>query len=249
MTQNLNAALRRQSRLPLSLKIKYVLRSRLERGEWPVGARIPTLPELMREYGVSRATLRAALDELEAEGLIERTRGKGTYVIGDAAKEHWLMLPTDWKSLVKHIEHLRVRFDVLETGLGSLPPELADAHVASSYWWSMRVNWTDSLPYSLNTVYVASRLAERQLERFETEPVLPVLARHFRSELRTATQVLTIRGADATAARHLDVEIGVPVAQALRVAKNARGETVYAARVLYPAKYLYIETHFHPFDE
>ncbi len=249
MTPALDATLRKRTRLPLSLKIKYILRSRLERGEWPIGTQIPTLPELVEQYGVSRATVRAALDELAREGLIERTRGKGTFVIGDAAKEHWLMLPTDWRSLVRHIEHLDVSFTVLEVGQGGLPLELSSEQVAQSYWWTTRINRTADIAYSLNTVYVAERLACQQKKAFESEPVLPVMARHFSDELRTATQMLTIRAADAQVARHLDIDIGMPVAQALRIAKNAQQETVYAARILYPAKYLYIETHFQPFDE
>ncbi|TEA77003.1 GntR family transcriptional regulator [Allopusillimonas ginsengisoli] len=249
MTSALNATLRKRTRLPLSLKIKYILRSRLERGEWPIGTQIPTLPELVEQYGVSRATVRAALDELAREGLIERTRGKGTFVINDAAKEHWLMLPTDWRSLVRHIEHLDVRFTVLDVGRGALPPELSDDHVADAYWRTTRINWTANIPYSLNTVYVAERLARQQQQAFETEPVLPVMARYFKEEIRTATQMLTIRAADALMARHLDIDIGMPVARALRIAKNAQQETVYAASILYPAKYLYIETHFQPFDE
>lgn len=246
---NLEATLRKHTRLPLSLKIKYILRTRLERGEWPIGTQIPTLPELIQEYGVSRATIRAALDELAREGLIERTRGKGTFVIGDAAKEHWLMLPTDWRALVRHIENLDVQFTLLDQGNGVLPDELSDGPVAPTYWWTTRVNRTKAMPYSLNTVYVAQRLVPGNEEAFEKGPVLPVLAQRFRHEIRTATQVLTIRSADAVIAKHLDIDIGMPVAQALRTAKNAQRETVYAARILYPAKYLYIETHFQPFDE
>ncbi|MDV2114760.1 hypothetical protein [Alcaligenes faecalis] len=51
MVDPTRSSLRKQSKLPLSLKVKYTLRARLERGEWPVGTRIPTLEELMQEYG------------------------------------------------------------------------------------------------------------------------------------------------------------------------------------------------------
>src|SRR5690606_7119513 len=129
------------------------------------------------------------------------------------------------------------------------PPELSDEHVADAYWRTTRINWTAGIPYSLNTVYVAERLARQHQQAFETEPVLPVMARYFKEEIRTATQMLTIRAADALMARHLEIDIGMPVARALRIAKNAQQETVYAASILYPAKYLYIETHFQPFDE
>jgi GntR family transcriptional regulator len=249
MIESIHTALKKQSRLPLSLKLKYVLRARLERGEWALGARIPTLLELVAEYGVSRATVRAALDELETEGLIQRTRGKGTFVTGDAAKEHWLMLPTDWRSLVRHIEHLKVRFVTLDSGVGILPPEVPEQSADQLYWWTLRINWTDHIPYSLNTVYVAKRLFDLKQAEFEAEPVLPAVNRYFRAELHSATQVLTIRAADALAAKHLHLEIGTAVAQALRVARNAAGEVVYVARVLYPAKYLSVETHFHPDGE
>jgi GntR family transcriptional regulator len=249
MADNIHSVLKKQSRLPLSLKVKYVLRTRLERGEWTVGTRIPTLLELVAEYGVSRATVRAALDELQQEGLIERTRGKGTFVIGDASKEHWLMLPTDWRSLVEHIEHLKVRFTVLDSGYGSLATEISTQTPAPAYWWTTRVNWTDDIPYSFNTVYVIKRLLDLKKTRFESEPILPVINRYFKDELHSASQVLTIRAADGVVAKELHIEIGTAVAQALRVARNAQQEIVYAARVLYPAKYLSIETQFHPREE
>jgi len=248
MPDTINTTLRQQSRLPLSLKVKYTLKARLERGDWPVGTRIPTLLELVDEYGVSRATIRAALDELAREGLIERTRGKGTFVIGDAAKEHWLMLPTDWRSLISHIEHLNVQIVTLDSGRGGLPPELAEGGATSGYWWTTRINSTDGLPYSLNTVYVAERLFKNWAREFEVEPILLVMRRRCKSELQSATQTLTVRAADATAAKHLRIEIGMPIVRVVRVAKNAKGEIVYAATVLYPAKYLYIENHFSPLE-
>ena len=247
MAENDYSALRQQSRLPLSLKVKYTLRARLERGEWPVGFRIPTLEELVAEYGVSRATVRAALDELEQEGLIERTRGKGTFVIRDVRNDQWLMLPTDWASLISHIENLNVEFDVLEAGHGALPAEfVVDAVADDKYWWETRVNRTKSVPYSLNTVYVTNRLTKGRLRAFRSEPVLPVLNRHCRDELHTAYQTLMIKMADASIARPLGIEIGMPVARVVRVAKNVHNVVVYAARVFYPANYLFIRNDFQP---
>jgi GntR family transcriptional regulator len=44
------------------------------------GDQLPTEPHLVREHGVSRLTIRHALDVLQAEGLIERFHGRGTFV-------------------------------------------------------------------------------------------------------------------------------------------------------------------------
>lgn len=46
------------------------LRGQIERGELPPGARVPTEPELMERYGLSRGTVRQALQQLEQAGLV-----------------------------------------------------------------------------------------------------------------------------------------------------------------------------------
>jgi DNA-binding GntR family transcriptional regulator len=49
-------------------------------GEWPDGSKIPTEMELCDVYGVSRVTIRRALEGLVSNGYISRTRGKGSFV-------------------------------------------------------------------------------------------------------------------------------------------------------------------------
>ena len=66
--------------LPLYRQIESDLRERIRTGGLLPGARIAPEPELMAEYGVSRATVRQGLAGLVAEGLLEIRRGLGTYV-------------------------------------------------------------------------------------------------------------------------------------------------------------------------
>ena len=49
-------------------------------GRWPVGTRLPTESELAGEYGVSRVTLRQAVQALVHVGLLQTIQGSGTFV-------------------------------------------------------------------------------------------------------------------------------------------------------------------------
>lgn len=56
------------------------LKNRIASGYYESGAQFPSEVELVEQYGVSRSTVRSALSALEAEGLIVRRWGVGTFV-------------------------------------------------------------------------------------------------------------------------------------------------------------------------
>lgn len=56
------------------------LRELVAAGEWPIGTRIPTEPELVEQIGVGRNTIREAVRALAHAGILEVRQGDGTYV-------------------------------------------------------------------------------------------------------------------------------------------------------------------------
>ena len=67
-------------RTSLSKQVSDQLEAMIEAGEYEVGQKIPTEPELMQMFEVSRNTVREAVQSLTWSGILEVKQGAGTYV-------------------------------------------------------------------------------------------------------------------------------------------------------------------------
>ena len=73
-------ALARVKRAKIKEQIVEQLRDQIVRGVWPPGSKIPSENELTRRLGVSRVSLREALQNLASLGLLVSRQGGGTYI-------------------------------------------------------------------------------------------------------------------------------------------------------------------------
>lgn len=87
---------------PLYHQIFIIVRSKILRGEFKAGDKLPAEPELMEKFQVSRTTIRLALDKLVNEGLIYRQRGRGTFVSAPRIEQ-------DLNQGIRFVESLRQR--------------------------------------------------------------------------------------------------------------------------------------------
>ena len=62
-------------------EVKQKITEDLVRGRYPMGQALPAEKDLSKELDVSIGTLRKAVDELVAEGIVVRRQGRGTYVV------------------------------------------------------------------------------------------------------------------------------------------------------------------------
>jgi DNA-binding FadR family transcriptional regulator len=96
--------------------------SRIHDGTWPPGYQLPAERELVQVFGVARNTLRKALAELEASGVIERQVGRGTFIAHGAAGA--TSEPSSAQALLARI-HGASPIDVMELRL-SLEPAFVE---------------------------------------------------------------------------------------------------------------------------
>ena len=69
-----------QSPIPLYHQLADILLAGIRSGDYAPGACIPSEPQLAKEYGIGRPTVRQAIDMLVRRGMLSRRRGSGTYV-------------------------------------------------------------------------------------------------------------------------------------------------------------------------
>jgi len=74
------SAIDHDGKTPVYLQLAAILREGIERGEYQPGRKLPSEPELQRQYGLARGTIRKAMRVLADEGLAEVVAGRGVFV-------------------------------------------------------------------------------------------------------------------------------------------------------------------------
>lgn len=101
-------------RLPSYARVKLLIRQRISSGIWRAGEMLPSLAKLAELTEVSIGTVRRAVAELAAEGVLETHQGKGIAVV-DYGKRYWNRFHRFQRrdgSLILEYEDRLVLFDV-----------------------------------------------------------------------------------------------------------------------------------------
>lgn len=143
--------------IPISLyyQLKEELMKKIISKQWPPGEKIPSEKELCSLYGVSRITVRKALDELERSGHLVRRQGKGTFVTNISFEQRLSKFYSFSEELKQRgmEEHSRViHFDRIpaESEIAShlgLEPQ-------SQVFKLTRLRLVGNTPYTLETSYI-----------------------------------------------------------------------------------------------
>ena len=111
--------------IPLHHQVYVDLRSALDAGEWRPGDRLPTERDMASRYGCSLITIRRALSELVRDGRLERTRGRGTFVLPPK-------IDVDFAGSSSFTEEMQRRGFDPQTRLVAARPEAAGESVAAA---------------------------------------------------------------------------------------------------------------------
>lgn len=101
--------------ITVAAEIAGFIKCQLLTGRYSVGEKLPTAGELARRFGVDPNTARAAYARLKADGLVQSTRGKGTFVRTDIQQRHSGRLGELVESTIREARSLGLSAEELAT--------------------------------------------------------------------------------------------------------------------------------------
>lgn len=202
--------------------------------ELPAGAPMPTERELCQTYGVSRATVRQALGQLEIEQRIYRRQGKGTFV-ANAKIEQRL-------ELMSHTEGMRASgfspssklIDVRRVSAGDDVGGQLQLSPKDEVLRIERLRLADDDPIALEVVYLsAERFDGISGELSDTASLYQLLSSHYGVELSSAEETIEAVIAEGREAGLLRCAPGMPLLMLSRRTLDTLGQPIEFVRSLY----------------
>jgi len=227
---------------PLKTRLHRELKDRIASGHYAPGIQFPSEAELVEQFGVSRSTVRSALSALEAEGLIVRRWGVGTFVSDRQYIAHPITEALDFRDLIASSGFT----PAVTVGRAAVIAAEADDAAAlgvpqgSSLLWAEKVFMADERP----VIYVVNRipawvLGDQVLDEAAanpqiTEPIYRFLDDRCRQKIdhHVATlRALLVKECEITLP---GMDPAAPVLTMHSVAYNQAGRAVFESRSIYP---------------
>jgi GntR family transcriptional regulator len=208
-------------------------------GELSSGAKLPALSTLTGQLGVARMTVVQAMNTLEAEGLIERYAGRGTFVrdvpLPDRETLHMQAELTQIHSMVEQLE-VSVISNPDNIAHGELPLE-------SNYRCMKRIHAKHGKPFCFVDIKLDNDIFVLAEKRFQKEIVVSVL-KELGVAVASARQKVTISYADFDLAQALEINVNSAVFRVFREFFDSESRLIYSATLFYPGDSMEFEIDF-----
>lgn len=229
-------ALDRSSKIPLYQQLYDIVRGEILSGKWKPGDLLPAEPEFMDMYDVSRITVRQVFDMLSHEGMIQRQRGRGTFVTQpDIVGSSGYVYDFAYEMYQRNLEPTT---RVLSTHLARVSQETAaqlQIEIGDEIACLEQLRLADNEPISIEESYLVHDYCPGILDahNFAQESLRDVLQSEYNIHLVKARQVIRAIAATSKMAKLLQVQERFPVLFVERVTFTAEDVPVEYLRIYY----------------
>ena len=200
-------------RIPHYRQVYEALRKQIMDGVYRQGDLLPSENDLCGQYGITRPTVRHALDALYNEGLITRHQGKGSIVQGTARGIGILSISGTTSALGMH----KLRTLILSRPSVIPWPEnfmfpLSDDFKTSGCIYLERLRLVDDKPVFYDLNYIPNINLSRFTKRnFDNQSLFDILRRAYDIKVKSGEQRIRAVQANEHISRLLGLEPGSPV--------------------------------------
>jgi GntR family transcriptional regulator len=211
-------------------EIAEALRQQVRAGAPRPGRMLPSEAELSEIHGVSRVTVRRALELLRAEGLIDARQGLGWFVASAPIRQSLAELGTIEEQMAASGSRPERR--ILSFAFVAAPPRVAEVLGTGDVLEVRRLNLADGEPFAVVTVWCPAELGQH-LSRADVEraPFYELLD----VPIGGATQTIGAAAATAEDAELLGLPPGTPVLRCERITEREDREPVLLSVHVFPA--------------
>ena len=224
----------RSSPVPLYFQVAQHLEQMIESGELPMGTRLENETDLADQLGLSRPTMRRAIEYLVGRGLLVRKRGIGTQVVHTKVTRE-VELTSLYDDLAKTGRDPSTR--VVSFRTEAAPDALAvklGIPAGTPVYVFERLRYADAEPLALMRNHVPAHLLRLAPADLEAQGLYNLL-RANGVTMRIAKQAIGARAATAAEARALGERKGAPLLTMERSAYDDHGRAVEHGHHLYRA--------------
>ena len=215
-----------KSPVPLHIQAEQLLRKLIEQPEYQKGKFLPREVELARMLGISRSTLRLAINKLVYEGLLIRKKGIGTKVTFPSMttrSTNWLSFSQEMGargiSVVNYELHIS-----WEHGTESLM-RFFDLNQQWRILKLERLRGDSKGPFVYFISYFNPRIGLTGNEDF-SRPLYEILEHDYATIAKLSKEEISARAADPFLAKKLDVETGDPILKRKRMVYDPGGRPI-----------------------
>lgn len=216
----------RRSSIPLYHQIRERIRDYIAEKELQPNTLLPSEAELMQIFSASRGTIRSALIDLEKEGIIYKTQGKGTYVSPPRISRRL-------RTMISFTEEIKAKgLEATSKVLEAAQVE-ADEHIAKKMqikpgdpiYRITRIRYADNRPVGLNTSHISARLCPGFLDAvdFSVGSLYDHTFDLYGLRITKAERILESISSSAELATTLEVASGEPVLKLTGIAYAESG--------------------------
>lgn len=213
---------------PLYDQLVDILTDKIEH-EYRPGDLLPSERELSDRYGLSRTTVRLALQELERLGLVIRQHGRGTFVADRSAQTTNLSqaysFSEQMRSMGREPSTTILEFSVIEADKNLA--EHMGTRIGERLYKIKRLRSADDMPMMVERSYLPVRkFMTLKRPMLEKKALYDIVEQDFREKIGVAEEEFFASIARPADAHLLDISEGAPVLDLIRTTYNTSNEIV-----------------------